>query len=76
MQNLIWTDAPNDLGAACVSGQTCRTLWHDGDQFVCNWDEFNCPLEQWILDPVPDLAAAKAVVESWETPEGWEDDDS
>ena len=71
---LDWLDTPRGAAAASNDG-TLRVVWHDGEQFVCDWTPDEKPMERWLLDPVPDLAAAKAVVESWETPQGWEDDD-
>lgn len=69
-----WNDC--DAGSVGITGGDgiLRILWHDGEQFVCDWKD-DKPIEQWLLDSVPDMAAAKAVVESWETPEGWEDDE-
>ena len=72
---LQWVDVK---GMGVVSGTPegiIRFLWHDGEHFICDWEPFWRKTEQWILDPVSDLAAAKVVVESWETPEGWEDDE-
>lgn len=75
---LPWADFEDSLGVVGATSQTLRTtriLWHDGDQFICDWHASGDDMETWLLDPVPDLAAAKAVVESWETLEGWEDDE-
>ena len=70
-----WNNSLSGSVGRADGDEILRLLWHDGVQFVCTWDGLSSS-ENWILDPVPDLAAAKAVVESWETPEGWEDDDS
>lgn len=72
-----WNDVADGSGSAGYmdSDKVLRVLWHDGNQFICNWLNLEQEPEQWLLDPVPDLAAAKAVVESWETEEGWEDDE-
>lgn len=73
---LTWHDT---IGGGSFAGEwngTMRTIRRDGESFLCDWREDGKEPELWYLDPVSNLAAAKAVVESWETPQGWEDDDS
>lgn len=73
---LQWHDTIGGGSFAGGPSSIMRRLCRNGDGFVCEWIVNGQDSEDWLLDPVLDLAAAKAVVESWETEEGWEDDDS